>query len=176
MERDTDDLQSVIFGCLQEGAPLVDRRTKLAAQTALTSAIVCGNAEDELNFFRYLGALGHFGRIVKCDHANALTDGVLEVARCLARVGVNDFGFARQASTDLVDKLDFATRRAVKIRSHERQRLDNDWIGVALDGIKRLDAREALAPLVDCVWFGNVHEKRMCNYSEDEQSKIKKYI
>ena len=140
----------MLLSGLQERTPLVFRRTKLAAQTALAPTIVRGNAEDELDFFRYFGALGNLRCIVKRDHAHAMADGVLEVTCRFAGIGVDDFGLARQTSTEIVDKLDFTARRTVEISSHERERLDNDRIRVALDGIKRLDAREEFAPLVDC--------------------------
>ena len=92
--------------------------------------------------------LEHFGRVIKGNHANPSADSLYQVVASLARVGVNNLWLSGQFLGDFLDESNLVARGAVKVASHNGERLDNDWIGVALDGVKGLYARKEAAPLV----------------------------
>jgi hypothetical protein len=149
MKGHAGHIEAVFLGGRQQGAPLVSGRSKLGTQTALTAPIVRDNAQDQFNLVGHGSTFFNFRGIVKRDHAHAAADGFDQVRSGLAGIGVDDFGIASgQVLGDLLHQSDFVAGSTVKVASQNSERLDNDGIGVALDGIKGFDAGKVLAPYV----------------------------
>ena len=73
------------------------------------------------------------------------------VMTSLAGISIEDFWFARQICTKFLDNINFALTGAIKVAAQDRQGLDENRVGVALDGW--FDAREIATLLVDLFYI-----------------------
>lgn len=72
-----------------------------------------------------------------------------DLPSAFAWIGVDDFGLTGQLLAGCLNETDFLTTGTVKVASERRQGLDNDWIGVALDGVKGFHAGKVATPLIE---------------------------
>mmetsp|Transcript_32092 Transcript_32092/g.56332 ORF Transcript_32092/g.56332 Transcript_32092/m.56332 type:complete len:263 (-) Transcript_32092:285-1073(-) len=93
-----------------------------------------------------LGDLVQLRVVVEGHQPNAQLPGALEVVRLLAGVGVDDVLGSRPAARNR--GVDLRERRAVEARAQAAEGSEQARVGVALDGVERLDAREVLLPLL----------------------------
>jgi len=139
----------------------VDWAAKLLRELADRGFVVRGDAQDQLEFVTVREHLVDFSEFVKLiltvedSLAHAVSHCELQVLLHLSRVGVDHlvFGKVTRQETELVtnficDGVNLAHRGTVETAPETGQKLDDDWVRVALHGVEGLNHGELTHPLV----------------------------
>jgi len=143
MEGHADNVQLQLLGSLEQTFGHVHGSTEFLAQAAEGGGIVGRDPQEQLGCREKLLDLVQLIDIVKGHLADTLLGGEAQVAFGLARLGVDD---ARRINAHGQDLLDLGLAGTVKTGTHLSQELKNAWVGVALHGVVRRDAREVGLP------------------------------
>jgi len=137
---DTDDLDLVLSGGLEDAGNVLHESAKLAAEAALRARIVSCDTKHEFGLREDLSDLDDLVLIIEGHTCDADLASVGDLNGHLARVSKDD---ATGRDAEAHDAVDLVGACAVEASTQGAERLEEDWGGVALDGVVGHDAGEA---------------------------------